>query len=190
MAKKVKGMVTEIESGGLEASVVLYGYNDFKKKLKEADAELRKAMDKEIRDFITPVSSLAKAYVPSVAMRNWKSGGDGVWSDRLGWDQSAVIKGIAVRQGGKRSRGSATSAGWRIQNKSAAGAVYELAGKKSSGSGTAGMSFINAITLRGGRPSRLIWRAWDAKGGEQAITRSVVETIHKFENELQRKLDQ
>jgi hypothetical protein len=123
-------------------------------------------------------------------MRNWKSGGDGVWSDRLGWDQSAVIKGIAVRQGGKRSRGSATSAGWRIQNKSAAGAVYELAGKKSSGSGTAGMSFINAITLRGGRPSRLIWRAWDAKGGEQAITRSVVETIHKFENELQRKLDQ
>jgi hypothetical protein len=37
--------------------------------------------------------------------------------------------------------------------------------------------------------SRLIWRAWDAKGGEQAITRSVLETINKFENELQRKLD-
>lgn len=189
MAKKFKGMATEIESGGLETTVVLNGYNDFKKKLKVADADLRKEMDKEIKSFITPVSSLAKTYVPNVVMRNWTSGGKGEWSDRIGWDQPSVAKGIVVRQGGKRSRGSATSAAWRIQNKSAAGAVYELAGRKSSGKGIAGMSFINAITLRGGRPSRLIWRAWDEKGGEQAITQAVVETIHKFENELQRKLD-
>jgi hypothetical protein len=189
MAKKVKGMATQIESGGLETTVVLNGYNEFKKQLKAAEPDLRKAMDKEIRDFITPVSSLAKSYVPSVAMRNWKSGGKGQWSDRLGWDQSTVVKGIVVRQGGSRSKGSATSAAWRIQNKSGAGAVYELAGKKSSGNGIAGRSFINAITLRGGRPSRLIWRAWDAKGGEQAITRAVVETIHKFENQLQNRLD-
>lgn len=189
MAKKVKGMATQIESGGLETTVVLNGYNDFKKKLKDADVDLRKAMDKEIRDFITPVSSLAKTYVPAVAMRNWKSGGKGEWNGRLGWDQSQIIKGIVVRQGGKRSRGSATSAAWRIQNKSAAGAVYELAGKKSQGQGIAGMTFINAITSRGGRPSRLIWRAWDEKGGEKAITRGIVETIHKFENELQSKLD-
>lgn len=189
MAKNVKGMATEIESGGLETTVVLYGYNDFKKKLKVADSDLRKAMDKEIKSFITPVSTLAKSYVPAVAMRNWKSGGKGEWGDRLGWDQSAVLKGITVRQGGSRSKGSATSAAWRIRNMSAAGAVYELAGKKSLGSGTAGISFINAITLRGGRPSRLIWRAWDAKGGEQAITRGVLETINKFENQLQSQLD-
>jgi hypothetical protein len=123
-------MATAIEGGGLETTVVLNGYNDFKKKLKAADADMRKAMDKEIKSFITPVSSLAKSYVPSVAMRNWKSGGQGVWSSRLGWDQSEVLKGIVVRQGGSRSKGSATSAAWRIQNKSAAGAVYELAGKK------------------------------------------------------------
>ena len=54
MAKKVKGMATEIESGGLETTVVLNGYNDFKKQLKLADADLRKAMDKEIKSFITP----------------------------------------------------------------------------------------------------------------------------------------
>lgn len=181
-------MATAIEGGGLETTVVLQGYNDFKKKLKAADADMRKAMDKEIKSFITPVSSLAKSYVPSVAVRNWKSGGDGEWSGRLGWDQSQVLKGIVVRQGGSRSKGSATSAAWRIQNKSAAGAVYELAGKKSAGSGTAGISFINAITLRGGRPSRLIWRAWDSKGGEKSITSAIVETINKFENDLQRKL--
>lgn len=189
MAKNVKGMATDIGSGGLETTVVLNGYNDFKRKLKLADSDLRKAMDKEIKSFITPVATLAKSFVPAVAMRNWKSGGKGKWGDRLGWDQSAVLKGIIVRQGGSRSKGSATSAAWRIQNKSAAGAVYELAGKKTSGSGTAGMTFINAITLRGGRPSRLIWRAWDAKGGEQAVTRGVLETIHKFENQLQRELN-
>ena len=182
-------MATEIESGGLDATVVLNGYNEFKKQLKAADADLRKAMDKEIKSFITPVSNLAKTYVPQVAVRNWKSEGKGEWSNRLGWDQATVTKGIVVRQGGKRSRGSATSAAWRIQNKSAAGAVYELAGRKSDGSGIAGQTFVKAITMRGGRPSRLIWRAWDAKGGEQAITRAVVETIQKFENELQNRLD-
>ena len=185
---RVKGMATAIEGGGLETTVVLNGYNDFKKKLKAADADMRKAMDKEIKSFITPVSSLAKSYVPSVAMRNWKSGGQGVWSSRLGWDQSEVLKGIVVRQGGSRSKGSATSAAWRIQNKSAAGAVYELAGKKDTSHSIAGTSFINNITGRGGRPSRLIWRAWDAKGGEKSITSAIVKTINKFENDLQRKL--
>ena len=189
MPSKAKGMVTEIESGGLETKVVLNGYNNFKKQLKLADADLRKAMDKEIKSFLTPVAALAKSYVPSVAMRNWKSGGKGLWGDLLGWDQSLVQKGIVVRQGGRRRKATATSAAWKIQNKSAPGSIYETAGKKSSGNGVAGMTFINAATLRGGRPSRLIWRAWDASGGEKSVARSVVEVIQKFENELQSKLN-
>jgi len=190
MAKKVKGMATEIEKDGYETTVVLHGYNEFKKKLKDADADLRKQMDKEIRSFITPVSTLAKTYVPAVVMRNWtndENGGE--WSTARGWDPAYVRKQIVVRQGGRRSRGSATSAAWRIQNKSAAGVIYELAGSRSQGKSIAGTNFINAITAVGGQPSRLIWRAWDAKGGEKAITRAIVETINKFENELQSKLD-
>jgi hypothetical protein len=174
-----------------ETKVVLYGYNRFKKILKQADPDLRKKMDKEIRSFLTPVSSLAKAKAGQVGtpLSGWtpETEGNGKWADRA-WDTNVVQRGIAVRQGGKRSRGSATSAAWRITNKSAPGAIYELAGRKSHGKTVAGRTFVSMLRERGGEPSRLIWAAWDEKGGEKAISRDVAETVMKYENELQRLL--
>ena len=179
------------ESETYEAKVTLYGYNEFKKILKEVDPDLRKEMDREIRSFITPVSTLAKSLVPQTVMRNWRKptrASSSRWAER-GWDQAEVVKGIRVRQGGKRSKGAATSSAWKIQNTSPAGAIYETAGRRSAGEGIAGQAFVAAITLRGGRASRLIWRAWDDSGGDKAITRDVVDTINKYENELQRRLN-
>ena len=175
---------------GEETKVVLEDYTRFKKILKEADPALRKAMDKEIRSFLTPVSSLANTKAPSTVLSGWTPAaeGSGKWAAKA-WDQSTVQRGIAVRQGGKRSKGSATSSAWKIINKSAPGAIYELAGKKSKGKTVAGRTFVHMLTERGGSPSRLIWAAWDERGGEKAIIRSVAETINKYENELQRLLN-
>lgn len=191
-SKSIPNVSPEIEKGAYDSKVVLYGYNEFKALLKKWDPELRKAMDKEVRAFLTPVSQLARSYAPATVMRNWRKPKNprtgSRWGQR-GWDQAEVVKGIVVRQGGKRSRGSAISTAWKIQNKSAAGAIYETAGKRSSGDGIAGQSFIAAITLRGGRASRLIWRAWDQSGGDKEITSSVVEIINRYENELQDRMN-
>lgn len=180
------------QSDAYESRVVLNGYNEFKKLLKDFDPALRKAMDAEIRGFLTPVSQLAKTLVPQTVMRNWrkpKRPREGSrWGER-GWDQSEVVKGIVVRQGGKRRFGTAESTVWKIQNKSAAGAIYETAGKRSAGDGVAGQSFVAAITLRGGRASRLIWRAWDQSGGEKTITKNIIDVIGRYENELQARMD-
>ena len=174
----------------MEIEYTFYGYNQFKKIMKQADPDMRKRMDREIRSFITPVAKRAKEIVPVVAARNWKSGGKGTWNGRLWWDQSTVKKGISVRQGGRRKRGSAMSAAWKIQNKSAPGAVYELAGRKNSGSSLSGRAFINALTAaESRRPSRLIWSAWDEMGGKEKITKDVIKVVDQYASELEQKLN-
>lgn len=188
----------EIERESYQAKVLIYGYNDFKRELKKASPELRKAMDAEIKAFVEPVTTRAKTLVPNTVMRNWvppknprvnpQTGELSRWAVRA-WDPGTVRKGITVRQNTKRSRGRADSVAWRIQNKSAAGAIYETAGKKMKPRSQSGVSFINNIMRIDSRPSRLIWRAWDDAGGEKKITAGVVAIIGKYENELQRRLD-
>ena len=41
----------------------------------------------------------------------------------------------------------------------------------------------------GGRPSRLIYRAWDAMGGEKKMTVEVIGVIKKYEKILQSRAD-
>lgn len=188
----------EMQGEHYQTKVLIYGYNDFKKELKNVAPELRKAMDAEIKSFITPVAARAKSLVPNQVMRNWvkpknprvnpQTGELSRWAVRA-WEPSAVKRGIVVRQNTKRSRGRADSAAWRIQNKSAAGAIYETAGKLTHTNSPSGVAFVNNIQRSGGRPSRLIWRAWDDAGGEKTVTRQVVGTIEKYQNELQRRLD-
>jgi len=182
----------DLEQGTYESKVVIFGYNDFKRELKNVAPELRKAMDAEIRDYLKPVVNRAKSRVPGTVMRNWRrpknARGNSLWAERA-WDAGEVRKGIVVRQNTRRSRGQAVAAAWLIQNKSAAGAIYETAGKKSAGKGASGRAFVNAIQLAGGRPSRLIWRAWDEAGGDRQITRQIVATTEKYQSELQRRLD-
>jgi len=176
------------ESDGVLLRVAVYGFNQFKKELKNADASMRKAMDAEIRAVLTPVAEQARGYVQNQPLRNWTTGGEGEWSSRIGYDPTAIRKGIKVLQGGRRAKGSAEQSAWKISNTSGAGTILEVAGRRSSGKGVAGQMFIKALTMHNGAPSRLIWRAWDSKGGENNITRSIVDVVRKYEGELQRLL--
>ena len=183
-------VVTGAEGFGLKTSI--YGYNSMKRELKNFDPELRKAMDREIRGTMTGIVTRARSMVPDQPLSGWRTGGSGVWSSRLGWDPSGIKSGIVIRQGGKRSKGSATSSAWSIKNgggkKTAAGAVYELAGRKSTGKGPAGQSFISALSAAGGRPSRLIWRAWDDMGGEARVTQEILGIVGVYETLLEQSI--
>lgn len=176
------------ESDGVLLRVAVYGFNQFKKELKNADASMRKAMDAETRAILTPVAETARGFVQEQPLRNWTTGGSGEWSSRIGYDAANIRKGIKVLQGGRRAKGSAESSAWKISNTSGAGMILELAGRKSSGKGVWGQNFIKALTAHNGAPSRLIWRAWDSQGGENKITQSVVDVVKKYEGELQRLL--
>jgi hypothetical protein len=175
----------------IDFDVTVKDYSKFKKELKAFSPELRRAMDREIRSNLTPIATLAKGYVPANVMRNWRKtdNPNAEWGPRIGFDQSEVKKGIAVRQGGKRARGNATQSAWRIVNRSGAGVIYELAGSKSDGSGFNGRQFVENIRNVGGKKtSRLIWRAWDESRGEERITDDIKTIVAKYEAILQQSL--
>lgn len=155
--------------------VVVYGYKDTMKALRSISPDVAKQFTKEIRDAITPVQTLARSKVPQQAMRNWDDRGSGLWSDRLGYNAAKIRRGISIRQGGRGRRGTGVSVGWKLTNKNAAGAIFEIAGRKSSGRTLAAIAFRSKLSYEGGRPSRLIWQAWDELGGDQHITPKVVE---------------
>lgn len=167
----------------------LKGYNDFKKRLKELEPELRQAMDREIRQALRPIADKAKTFVPDRPLSGWRLGTDRVGAARFpDWDPANVKRGIKVRQGGRRKRGNATQAAWKIQNMDAGGAVLEIAGRRSQGAGRSGQDLIHALTLYHGKPSRLIWRAWDEAGGEKKITAEVFTIVRTYEGLLERSM--
>lgn len=174
-------------------TVVFYGYNDFKKLLKEFDPELRKAMDREIRDSLKPLAKQAQSLVPAAPLRNWtlnpQNPSDKGWKGYRVWDPENVRKGIVIRQGGKRFRGRATVSMWRFANRNAAGSIYELAGRASGGKTPQGRAFIRNLNAKSGRASRLIWRVWDDENAEGKIERHVFKTVNEYEAKLQQGLN-
>jgi len=171
----------------LEIRGSLKGYNEFKKALKEASPELRRAMDKEIRGILKPVVSNARSAVPDQPLSGWRLGNDRTGPEKMpDWDQATVRKGIVIRQGGKRSRGKSTQSAWKIQNTSGAGVVFEVANKQRTK--PSGLIFTKALTLYHGNTSRLIWSAWDKAGGEKKLSQDVAAVVKMYEGKLEREL--
>ena len=172
---------------GWNLDSALYNYAETKALMKDFSPELRKAMDKEIRATLSPIAKRAKSFVPQQPLSGWNYGdaGERYSPGRLPfWNPSLAKRGIAVRQGGRRSKGAVTQAAWKITNSSPAGAALETAGR-----GPSTHAFVQAIRNQHGKPSRLIWRAWDEAGGEKNITAKVVATIKESESLLQTQLN-
>jgi hypothetical protein len=172
---------------GWDLEVSLYNYSETKVLMKSVDPELRKAMDKTIKALLNPIAKRAKSLVPEQPLSGWNYGdaGERYMPGRLPfWNPALAKRGIAVRQGGKRSKGSATQAAWKITNSSAPGAAFETAGF-----GPSKTAFIDAIQKTHTSKPRLIWRAWDEAGGDATVSTKVVATIKEYESLLQTQLN-
>lgn len=184
---KAKAQADFTGRSGWDLDGSLYNYAETKALMKEYSPALRKAMDKEIRATLSPIAKRAKSFVPQQPLSGWNYGsaGERYLPGRLPyWNPDLAKRGIAVKQGGRRSKGAVTQAAWKIANSSAAGAAFETAGR-----GPSSHAFVQAIQNEHGKPSRLIWRAWDQAGGEKEITTKVVATIKESESLLQTQLN-
>jgi hypothetical protein len=185
--------------------VHFYDYNRMKKILKDFDPELRKAMDREIRGFLKPLAAEARGIVPARApVSNWGRepltiNPEKSWSGYRRWDAAQVASGISVRQGGKRFRGRATVSMWRLTNRNAAGAIYELAGRRSRENTPQGEAFIRGIeaskghtnrTSEGKPGGRLIWRVYERAGGDRVVAKRVIDIAERYEQMLERAVNE
>jgi hypothetical protein len=105
------------------------------------------------------------------------------------WNTGTVIAGIRkTKTQGKVRRDYTTSAG-ALVNKSAAGAIFEIAGRKSGGSSarSSGSQFMRTLSARFKPASRLIWRVVDKDRAK--IEANVKKALDEAKAELQRHLN-
>ena len=167
-----------------KAAIEIEGLDLTLNALKSISPTFYKEARKRIRSVPADVQKKTKAKVPSGRpMRNW-----GSWSrvsglygrsmsdvGALRWDSNAARSGIKLLTGGQRLN-------VRLINKSAVGAVFEMAGSKNNNSPrSAGRVFNDNLKWYGAAPRLLIatWRE------EKGVTRTASEMgkVAKFAEE-------
>lgn len=173
--------------------VVLTGIKETLDSLKQFDQSAVRRFNKVVNTGLAEAERAAHDLVDKIQsrttqtpMRNWKPydvakgrsrGGKG-WP---GFDKSLIKDGIKKSKAqGKVRRDYTTSAG-ALVNKTAAGVIFEIAGRRSSKG-----SFIARLNWFG-KASRLVWKAVD--NNRKRIEDAVIAALEEAKQELQKNLD-
>ena len=177
-----------------ESEIVLVGIEETLEGLKKFDKDAVKRFNKVLNDVLTDAERAARGFVKAdPPMRGWKTtdplkpkkttrGGAG-WP---AYNQGVIQQGIRKTKAQGKVRGDYTTSAGALINNSAAGAIIEVAGRKTGGTGT-GIQFIRNLTDEIRNPSRLIWQAVDAKKKPAEI--KVLAALNEAKADLQRNLD-
>ena len=137
--------------------------------LKQLDDDLRVDTLKALKDQSNALRNEARGLVDPEGLSGWRG-----W--RGGYSAVNIRGGIKTTTAKRRKRGSAIVNVVGVENTTAAGVIWELAGRKSEGqhprSGINpktgwtygnGVGFVNSIRAKSGRrASRLVWGAYDS----------------------------
>jgi hypothetical protein len=157
----------------------IQGVIAYRKALRKFEPELAKETTKQITAFLKPVVRNAKGFIPSNAQApsGWlqRPNAKGRWANRY-FDSAQVKNGITYKTSPSKANRSGFRALASIFNKSAAGAIYETAGRKSGNTG-------NFSPKLGGRlvgdkqkmTGRAIFRAFEEDQGK--ATAGVIKAI-------------
>lgn len=148
--------------------------------LNKIDPDLRKKVPDEIKSYAQPLVADVKAALPSSApLSGWNRG-------RFKYSAAKARSGVKLQFKGTRPRNAPANA-WpvlRLKSTNAAAAVFDIAGRKSSGRTRAGTKMISQLDSSYGRASRTIWPAVekhvkDIENGIEEIFKKYAETISK-----------
>lgn len=173
--------------------VVIKGIKQTLDALKQFDKGAVRRFNKVINTSLTDAERATHDLVDKIQsrttqtpMRNWKPYDVGKGRSRggKGWpgfDKAVIKQGIKkTRVQGKVRRDYTTSAG-ALVNKSAAGVIFEIAGRVSNKG-----SFIARLNWFG-KASRLVWKIVDRD--RKKIEDAVVKALEEAKQELQKNLD-
>jgi len=170
-------------------AIVLVGVKETLKALQDFDKDAVKGFTKVINSELAGAKKDAQGFVKATPplsgwstqpARNPRSRGGAGWP---AWDQSIIKAGISsTKAEGKVRKDYTTSAG-ALKNRSAAGVIYELSGRKGNGKGT----FINNLEGSVGNASRLVWKSVDKN--KNKIETNVARALEKAKAQLQKNLN-
>lgn len=175
--------------------VVLTGIKETVDALKNFDKDAVKRFNKVINDALRNAEGDAHNIVQGIEqpMRGWrkydaarpKTRGGAGWP---AWNQGVIIAGIRKSKAEGKVRLNYTTSAGALINKSAAGAIFEVAGRKTIGTGrTSSGQFLRNLSNRFGKASRLIWRVVDKE--KPKIEKDVSRALEEAKQTLQRHLD-
>lgn len=104
---------------------------ELRKALREFTPELAKETQKELGAILKPITAKARGFIPSTTpLSGWAdSNQKGSWANRV-WSSATAKRGIGYKTTPSKVNRSGFRSLVRIQNASAAGAIYETAGRK------------------------------------------------------------
>jgi hypothetical protein len=174
--------------------IEIVGLGDTLKAMRVYSPNALKEYQKEVRDAANIVVRVARQAIPAEPpMRNWRKisprkarstprphtdprvnprGGTG-WPI---WNSAEIRAGIKVSTAKKRQRGESWGSLLRVENRTASGAIFEVAGRRSKGKSAGGRQFIRNLNAFHSA-SRAIWRAYDEN--EKTVINAAEEAINK-----------
>jgi hypothetical protein len=176
-------------------AIVLIGVKETLAALKKFDEDAVKGFNKVVSSEIRGARDQAKNRVDKIGssqtdtpMRGWRKveptkpransrGGKG-WP---AWDTGAIKTGIVSTRAQGKVRADYTTSAAALLNKSAAGAIFEVGGRRNSGG-----QFIQNLNWFG-KASRLIWSVVDDSKAE--INKKINDAYEDAKANLQRHLD-
>ena len=114
------------------------------KAMREFDNDLYKGMNKQIKGAMLPIRDKARGFAPanSSMLSGWTKAGTSSETIKYRafpkYDQGETIKGITYNQGANKRNAAGFSMTHYVANRSAGGAIFETAGRKSPGGQPAG----------------------------------------------------
>lgn len=170
----------------LKDKVVITGTAETRSALRKLERDTLNEIDKEIRDAGKPLINYARGKIHGAdggsepPMSGWitwkatpyqktdKTTGKTKTVSGKGWDKQVIDRGIKIKSG-KRRKGSIYSALLQLRTESAAGGIFEMAGRKSSGKTLSGRQFIYNLNTRNKPAGRGIYAAVDEFGIEGLV---------------------
>ena len=175
--------------------IVLNGIKETLTALKEFDKDAVRRFNKVINSELAGAEKDAKGLISEdPPMSGWRKsdaatgrtrGGAG-WP---GWNAGEIKSKITKTKAQGKVRGDYTTSAGALLNKSAAGSIFEVAGRKTK-AGTGGGSsaqFLRTLGNRFGKASRVVWRVVDKD--KARIEKNVEQALNDAKAQLQAHLN-
>lgn len=167
--------------------VKLQGAVALRKALAAVEPTLAKETSKEIALFLKPVVKQARGYIPNneQVMSGWVVGKQkGAW-ERVAYNQVVAKRGITYKSTPSRPNRNGFAALASIFNKSAAGAIYETAGRKSGITGRFTPHLGGELVGEGQKMTgRAMFRAFQEDRGkaQDGVVKAIFKAKDKFDS--------
>jgi hypothetical protein len=168
--------------------VKLQGAVALRKALAIVEPTLAKETSKEIASFLKPVVTQARGFLPTNEQTpsGWlkRPNAGGRWATRY-YDQGIARKGITFKSSPSKPNRNGFAALASIFNKSAAGAIYETAGRKSGVTGNFTPKLNGQLKGVGQKMTgRAIFRAFEEDRGkaQDGVVKAIFKAKDKFDS--------